>query len=172
MVYWYMKKLPTWLGYSSLQSADSCYLTPSCSPNRTRFLSHCHLKPCTGTRFLSHSHLHPFTGLDGGDGIFGYLTSHEACCLCIGNHSGDMKMKGQPNRDSNPVPPSQGSNHATNWANETGSDQSDVSFEQHPTWMKLKGDCVLKPRFKSHKEEQAYYKFLETVAMTDWLQNC
>ena len=29
-------------------------------------------------------------------------------------------MKGQPNRDSNPVPPSQGSNHSTNWANEAG----------------------------------------------------
>ena len=56
------------------------------------------------------------------DGIFGYLTSHEAYCLCVGNHSchnfltrgwGDIKMKGQPNRNSNPVPPSQGSNHAT-----------------------------------------------------------
>ena len=33
---------------------------------------------------------------------------------------GDMKMKGQPNRDSNPVPPSQGSNHATDWANIAG----------------------------------------------------
>ena len=30
---------------------------------------------------------------------------------------GDMKMKGQPNQDLNPVPPIQGSNHATNWAN-------------------------------------------------------
>ena len=29
-----------------------------------------------------------------------------------------MKMKGQTNQDSNPVPPSQGSNHATDWANE------------------------------------------------------
>ena len=29
-------------------------------------------------------------------------------------------MKGQPNRDLNPVPPSQGSNHSTNWANEAG----------------------------------------------------
>ena len=29
-------------------------------------------------------------------------------------------MKGQPNRDSNPVLPSQGSNHSTNWANEAG----------------------------------------------------
>ena len=27
-------------------------------------------------------------------------------------------MKGQPNRESNPVPPSQGSNHSSNWANE------------------------------------------------------
>ena len=63
------------------------------------------------------------------DGIFGYLTSHEAYCLCVGNHSGhnlqtrgwgDMKMKGQPNRDSNPVSPSQETNHATNWANEAG----------------------------------------------------
>ena len=24
----------------------------------------------------------------GWDGIFGYLTSHEAYCLCVGNHSG------------------------------------------------------------------------------------
>ena len=24
----------------------------------------------------------------GWDGIFGYSTSHEACCLCVGNHSG------------------------------------------------------------------------------------
>ena len=32
-----------------------------------------------------------------------------------------MKMKGQPNRDSNPVPPSQGSNHAINSANEADS---------------------------------------------------
>ena len=31
-----------------------------------------------------------------------------------------MKMKGQPNRDLNPVPPSQETNHATNWANEAG----------------------------------------------------
>ena len=31
-----------------------------------------------------------------------------------------MMMKGQPNRDSNPVPLSQGSNHSTNWANEAG----------------------------------------------------
>ena len=47
-----------------------------------------------------------------GMGIFGYLTSHEAYCLCVGNHSGhnlhtqesgDMKMKGQPNRDSKSV---------------------------------------------------------------------
>ena len=30
------------------------------------------------------------------------------------------EMEGQPNRDSNPVPPSQGNNHATNWANEAG----------------------------------------------------
>ena len=30
------------------------------------------------------------------------------------------EMKGQPNRDSNPVPPSQRSNHATNWANKAG----------------------------------------------------
>ena len=30
------------------------------------------------------------------------------------------EMKGQPNRDSNPVPPSQETNHATNWANEAG----------------------------------------------------
>ena len=60
----------------------------------------------------------------------GYLTSHEAYCLWVGNHSGhnlhtrgcgDMKMKGQPNRDSNPVPSSQGRNQATNWANEAGS---------------------------------------------------
>ena len=29
-------------------------------------------------------------------------------------------MKGQPNRDLNPVPPSQETNHATNWANEAG----------------------------------------------------
>ena len=29
-------------------------------------------------------------------------------------------MKGQPNRDSNPVPLSQETNHATNWANEAG----------------------------------------------------
>ena len=64
------------------------------------------------------------------DGIFGYLTSHEAYCLCVGNHSGhnlhtrgwgDMKMKGQPNRDSNPVPPSEWRNHATDWVNEAGS---------------------------------------------------
>ena len=27
------------------------------------------------------------TGI-GWDGIFGYLTSHEAYCLCVGNHSG------------------------------------------------------------------------------------
>ena len=33
---------------------------------------------------------------------------------------GDMMMKGQPNRDSNPVPPSQGSNHTTACANEAG----------------------------------------------------
>ena len=33
---------------------------------------------------------------------------------------GEMKMKGQPNRDLNPVPPSQWKNHATNWANEAG----------------------------------------------------
>ena len=32
-----------------------------------------------------------------------------------------MKTKGQPNWDLNQVPPSQGSNHATNWANEAGS---------------------------------------------------
>ena len=38
-------------------------------------------------------------------------------------------MKGQPNRDSNPVPPSQGSNHSTNWANEAGS--------QISTWVSL-----------------------------------
>ena len=66
---------------------------------------------------------------DGWDGIFGYLTSHEAYCLCVGNHSGhnlhtrgwdDMKVKGQPNWDSNPEPPSQWRNHATNWANEAG----------------------------------------------------
>ena len=25
---------------------------------------------------------------DEWDGIFGYLTSHEAYCLCVGNHSG------------------------------------------------------------------------------------
>ena len=25
---------------------------------------------------------------DGMDGIFGYLTSHEAYCLCVGKHSG------------------------------------------------------------------------------------
>ena len=31
-----------------------------------------------------------------------------------------MKMKGQPNRDLNPVPPSQWRNHATNWAKEAG----------------------------------------------------
>ena len=31
-----------------------------------------------------------------------------------------MKMKGQPNMDSNPVSPSQGSNYATDWANEAG----------------------------------------------------
>ena len=31
-----------------------------------------------------------------------------------------MKMKGQPNQDSNPVPASQEANHATNWANEAG----------------------------------------------------
>ena len=30
------------------------------------------------------------------------------------------EMKGQPNRDSNTVPPSQETNHATNWANEAG----------------------------------------------------
>ena len=35
-----------------------------------------------------------------------------------------MKMKGQSNRDSNPVPPSQWINHATNWANEAGSFQN------------------------------------------------
>ena len=29
-------------------------------------------------------------------------------------------MKGQPNRDSNPVPLSQETNHATNWANKAG----------------------------------------------------
>ena len=33
---------------------------------------------------------------------------------------GDMMMKGQPNWDSNPVPPSQGSNHASDWANKAG----------------------------------------------------
>ena len=52
---------------------------------------------------------------------------HEANCLWVGNHSGhnlhtwgwgDRMMKGQPNRDSNSVPPSQGINQATNWANE------------------------------------------------------
>ena len=32
-----------------------------------------------------------------------------------------MMMKGQPNRDSNPVPPSQVSNHATDCANKAGS---------------------------------------------------
>ena len=32
-----------------------------------------------------------------------------------------MKMKGQPNQDLNPVPPSQGINHAADWANEAGS---------------------------------------------------
>ena len=30
------------------------------------------------------------------------------------------EMKGQPNRDLNPVPSSHGSNHATDWANEAG----------------------------------------------------
>ena len=63
------------------------------------------------------------------DGIFGYLTSNEACYLCVGNHTshnlhtrgwGDMRMKVQPNRDSNPVPPSQWRNQATDWANEAG----------------------------------------------------
>ena len=63
------------------------------------------------------------------DGIVGYSTLHETYCLCVGNHTGhnlhtrgwgDMKMKGQPNRDSNPVPPSQWNNHATKWANKTG----------------------------------------------------
>ena len=64
------------------------------------------------------------------DGIVSYLTSYEAYCLWVGNHSrhnlhtrgwGDTKMKGQPNQDSNPVPPSQGSNHTTDWANEASS---------------------------------------------------
>ena len=32
----------------------------------------------------------------------------------------DLRMKGQPNPDSNPVLPCQGSNHATKWANESG----------------------------------------------------
>ena len=31
-----------------------------------------------------------------------------------------MMMKGKPNRDSNPVLPSQESNYATNWAIEAG----------------------------------------------------
>ena len=31
---------------------------------------------------------------------------------------GDVKMKGQPNWFSNPIPPSKGSNHATGWTNE------------------------------------------------------
>ena len=64
-----------------------------------------------------------FCSTMGWDGIVGYLTSHEAYCLCVGNHSGHYlhsrmrwyEMKGQPNRDSNPVPPSQETNHATNW---------------------------------------------------------
>ena len=30
-------------------------------------------------------------------------------------------MKGQPNRDSNPTPPSQETNQASNWANKAGS---------------------------------------------------
>ena len=65
----------------------------------------------------------------GWDGIVDYSTSHEAYCLWVGSHSGhnfhtwgwgDMKMKGQPNRDSNPVPPSQRYNHVTDWSNEAG----------------------------------------------------
>ena len=45
----------------------------------------------------------------GWDRILGYLAWHEAYCLCVGNHTGhnlhtrgwgDMKVKGQPNRDS------------------------------------------------------------------------
>ena len=44
--------------------------------------------------------------MDRREGMVGYLTSHEAYRLCVGNHSGhnlhtqgweDMKMKGQPN---------------------------------------------------------------------------
>ena len=65
----------------------------------------------------------------GWEGIIGYLTSHETYCLCVGNHLGhnlhtqgwgEMKLKGQPNWDLNPVPPSQETNHATKWANEAG----------------------------------------------------
>ena len=55
------------------------------------------------------------------------FNSYEAYCLCVGNHSGhnlhtwgwgDMKMKGQPNLDLNPLPSSQGSNRVADWANE------------------------------------------------------
>ena len=57
----------------------------------------------------------------GWDGIVGYLTSHEAYRLWVGNHSGhNLHTRGKPNRNSNPVPPNQRSNHATNWAIEAG----------------------------------------------------
>ena len=62
---------------------------------------------------------------------------HGAYCLLVGNHSGhnlhtwgwgDMKTKGQPNWDSNTGPPSQGSNHATNWANEAGPEDCRTNY--------------------------------------------
>ena len=37
-----------------------------------------------------------------------------------------MNMKGLPNRDSNPVPPSQWNNHAINWAYKNGKRPKDL----------------------------------------------
>ena len=47
------------------------------------------------------------------------------------------EMKGQSNRDSNPVPTSQETNHATNWANEAGPQEEDET-----TYLSVLNHCV------------------------------
>ena len=58
-------------------------------------------------------------------------------------------MKGQPDRDSNPVPPSQWSKHATNHANEAGGDRLRLPHEKVRSTGSVKiADCCFRKKVK------------------------
>ena len=70
------------------------------------------------------------------------------------------EMKGQPNRDSNPVPPSQETNHATNWANEAG--------EFCNWWEPAVWTPVIKFHFSGALSQSTFFHNLQKVWSHSW----